>query len=134
MKRVGLLAMVAGTAGVVALALSGSDLLAVPLGVVVVAGLSLCLGLPGRAWSRFLAEVVVGLAVALGLTVLVMLALFRFGPWADPPGMDALHAVLSAVAIAAASWRAWRRSPASGGHPGVGAGEFFSPAGGFEKG
>ena len=39
--------------------------------------------------GRFIAEVALGLVAATLITVAVAAAMFAWGPWADPPGVDA---------------------------------------------
>ena len=59
--------------------------------------------------GRFIAEVTLGLVAATLITVAVAAAMFAWGPWADPPGVDALFFVLSALALAFPAWRWIRR-------------------------
>lgn len=55
---------------------------------------------------RFVVEVVVGVVAAIVITMSTSAMMFMLGPWADPPGMDALLAVLlvGAVVVPAARW------------------------------
>ena len=57
--------------------------------------------------ARFVLELIVGLVIAAIITAVVMVTMFYFGPWADPPGIDELWWLLTATAIVLASWR-WR--------------------------
>ena len=61
---------------------------------------------------RFIVELIVGVALAAIVTAIVMVTMFYFGPWADPPGMDELW-LLTTAAATLASWRWWarRRTP-----------------------
>ena len=36
---------------------------------------------------RFIVELIVGVALAAIVTAAIMVTMFYFGPWADPPGM-----------------------------------------------
>ena len=62
---------------------------------------------------RFILELIVGVALAAIVTAAVMVTMFYFGPWADPPGMDELWRLLTTAAIVLASWRWWARRRAS---------------------
>lgn len=56
---------------------------------------------------RFVLELIVGFVVAAIITAVVMVTMFYFGPWADPPGITELWWLLAATAVVLASWR-WR--------------------------
>lgn len=58
---------------------------------------------------RFILELVIGVVVAAIITAVVMVTMFYFGPWADPPGINELWWLLAATAIVLASWRWWTR-------------------------
>lgn len=58
---------------------------------------------------RFVAEVVLGLVLAVVITFTVMGVMFMNGPWADPPGVNELFVVLLVGAIAIPAWRLRRR-------------------------
>lgn len=58
---------------------------------------------------RFIVELVIGVVAAAIITAVVMVTMFYFGPWADPPGIDELWWLLAATAIVFASWRWWTR-------------------------
>ena len=58
---------------------------------------------------RFILELIIGVAVASIVTAAVMVTMFYYGPWADPPGMDKLWWLLSTAAALLASWRWWAR-------------------------
>ena len=58
---------------------------------------------------RFILELIIGVAVAAIVTAAVMVTMFYYGPWADPPGMDELWWLLSTAAALLASWRWWAR-------------------------
>ena len=62
---------------------------------------------------RFILELLIGVAVAAIVTAAVMVTMFYFGPWADPPGMDELWWLLATAAVLLASGRWWarRRAP-----------------------
>lgn len=62
---------------------------------------------------RFLLELIVGVALAAIVTAAVMVTMFYFGPWADPPGIDQLWWLLTTAAVMLASWRWWSRRRAS---------------------
>ncbi|MDO5533823.1 MAG: hypothetical protein Q4F65_04125 [Propionibacteriaceae bacterium] len=66
-----------------------------------------------RAALRFVIELAIGQALAWGITAMVMLTMFYFGPWADPPYIDELLQVLIWLAVAIVVGRAiirYRRS------------------------
>lgn len=71
-----------------------------------------------RQVVRLAVELAAALLVALALTSAVMVTMFYFGPWADPPGIGELGAIISGLVVVVAIWRAvqrWRgahRSPA----------------------
>jgi len=52
---------------------------------------------------RFFLELAVGVVVAAITTAVVMVTMFYFGPWADPPGVNELWWLLAASAIVFAS-------------------------------
>ena len=54
---------------------------------------------------RFSLELIVGVALAAIVTAAVMVTMFYFGPWADPPGMDELWWLLTTAAVMLASCR-----------------------------
>ena len=56
---------------------------------------------------RFIVELIVGVALAAIVTAAIMVTMFYFGPWADPPGMDELWWLLTTAAVILASWRWW---------------------------
>lgn len=58
---------------------------------------------------RFGAELLAGLALAWVITFATMATLFYFGPWANPPGMDALNQTLLILFPALCLWRAYQR-------------------------
>ena len=58
---------------------------------------------------RFIRELVIGVVVAAIITAVVMVTMFYFGPWADPPLINELWWLLAATAIVFASWRWWTR-------------------------
>ena len=67
----------------------------------------------GQVVVRFSLELIVGVALAAIVTAAVMVTMFYFGPWADPPGMDELWWLLSTAAVMLASWRWWARRRAT---------------------
>lgn len=83
------------------------------------------------AWVKHAARLAVELAVAwvvvTALAFAVMVTMFWFGPWANPPGIDEGHAVAMMVITALCLWRAYarviravRREPRPVSHAGVG--------------
>lgn len=58
---------------------------------------------------RLVAELLLGWMLAFGLAFATMLVMFRFGPWANPPGIDILHWVLKVLFTIVCLFRAYRR-------------------------
>lgn len=62
-----------------------------------------------RQAVRFVVELGIAYAIATALAFAVMLPMFWFGPWADPPGVDEGHVIAMVVVTIVCLGRAYRR-------------------------
>lgn len=59
--------------------------------------------------ARLAIELLVGWVLIWALTIAVGNAMFYFGPWADPPGVEEGHQVLMVLLPIVCGYRAFRR-------------------------
>lgn len=64
--------------------------------------------------KRLLGEAFLAVVAAVAISVSVMLALFTWGGWANPPLMDELLVTLLVIFLLVVAGRAWRRHARKG--------------------